>query len=117
MQKEQNDVKIPLKLAFCNVTDISVTSSHSIFVDEDKLIFPLEVRKWHEGDFFYPFGMNGKKKVSKFFKDEKNSLRDKSNTWLLCSENEIVWVIGKRQDNRFKTDDKTTTILKINYTD
>ena len=114
--KDQKEVKFPLKLSFCNVDDISVVPTNVIFVDEDKLQFPLEIRKWQEGDLFFPFGMNGKKKLSKFFKDEKFSLLDKSNTWLLCSENQIVWVIGKRQDERFKVTETTTKILKINYT-
>ena len=114
--KDQKEVKFPLKLSFCNVDDISVAPTNVIFVDEDKLQFPLEIRKWQEGDWFFPFGMNGKKKLSKFFKDEKFSLLDKSNTWLLCSENQIVWVIGKRQDERFKVTETTTKILKINYT-
>ena len=114
--KDQKEVKFPLKLSFCNVDDISIAPTNVIFVDEDKLQFPLEIRKWQEGDWFFPFGMNGKKKLSKFFKDEKFSLLDKSNTWLLCSENQIVWVIGKRQDERFKVTETTTKILKINYT-
>ena len=114
--KGQKEIKFPLKLEFCNVDDISVNTTNTIFVDEDILQFPLIIRKWQEGDFFYPFGMNGKKKLSKFFKDEKFSLIDKSKTWLLCSDNEIVWVIGSRQDERFKVTNTTTKILKINYT-
>jgi tRNA(Ile)-lysidine synthase len=114
--KNQKDVKFPLKLSFCNVDDISVQPTNVIFVDEERLIFPLEIRKWKEGDWFFPFGMNGKKKLSKFFKDEKFSLLDKSNTWLLCSDNQIVWVVGTRQDERFKVTETTTRILKINYT-
>jgi tRNA(Ile)-lysidine synthase len=76
----------------------------------------LEIRKWQEGDLFFPFGMTGSKKLSKYFKDEKFSLLDKSSAWILCSENQIVWVIGKRQDERFKVTETTTRILKINYT-
>jgi len=114
--KNQKEVKFPLKLFFCNVDDISVQATNVIFVDEEKLIFPLEIRKWKEGDIFHPFGMTGKKKLSKYFKDEKFSLLDKSNTWLLCSDNQIVWVIGSRQDDRFKVTEMTTRILKINYT-
>ena len=116
MEKEQNEIKFPLKMAFCNVDDITLEATNCIFVDEDKLQYPLEIRKWQEGDWFYPLGMNGKKKLSKFFKDEKFSLLDKSNTWLLCSDNQIVWVIEKRQDERFKVTEETTKILKINYT-
>ncbi|MES2410476.1 MAG: tRNA lysidine(34) synthetase TilS [Bacteroidota bacterium] len=116
IEKGQMEVKFPLKLSFCNVNHISVQATNAIFVDENKIQFPLEVRKWQEGDWFYPYGMTGKKKLSKFFKDEKFSLPDKSNTWLLCSGNQIVWVIGKRQDERFKVTEATTKILKINYT-
>ena len=116
ISKDQKEVKFPLKMAFCNVDDISVQTTNTIFVDEDKLQFPLVIRKWKEGDWFYPSGMIGRKKLSKFFKDEKFSLLDKSSTWLLCSENQIVWVIGKRLDEQFKVTESTTKILKINYT-
>ena len=111
--KNQKDVKFPLKLSFCNVDDISVQPTNVIFVDEEKLIFPLEIRKWKEGDIFHPFGMTGKKKLSKYFKDEKFSLLDKANIWLLCSDDKIIWIIGKRQDERFKVTDVTTKILQI----
>lgn len=100
-------------LFFKEVDAISVNQSHTIYVDQDRLSFPLSVRKWQEGDTFYPFGMQGKKKLSKYFKDEKLSLLDKEKVWLLCSQNDIVWVIGRRADNRFKVTDKTKQILKI----
>lgn len=82
------------------------------YFDKDLLTFPLSVRKWKKGDYFYPIGMIGKKKLSKYFKDEKYSLLDKENIWLLCSGTDIIWIIGKRMDNRFKISDKTKTILK-----
>ncbi|MGC4041855.1 MAG: tRNA lysidine(34) synthetase TilS [Flavobacterium sp.] len=116
VEKGQKDVKVPLKLEFSKADGISVQTTNAIFVDEEKLVFPLQVRKWQQGDWFQPFGMNGKKKLSKFFKDEKLSLIDKSQIWLLCSDDQIVWVIGKRQDERFKVTETTTQILKINYT-
>lgn len=112
--KNQKLVNFPIKLAICKATDISVDTNQSIFVDENKLHFPLQLRKWQTGDFFFPFGMNGKsKKVSKFFKDEKLSLLEKENTWLLCSDNQIIWVVGMRQDERFKTTTATKQILQI----
>jgi tRNA(Ile)-lysidine synthase len=77
------------------------------------LKFPLTVRTWQKGDYFYPFGMQGKKKLSKFFKDEKLSLLEKEKTLLLCSKDDIVWIINKRADNRFKVKDETKNILKI----
>jgi tRNA(Ile)-lysidine synthase len=87
-------------------------SPNNACFDKDLLTFPLSVRKWKKGDYFYPIGMIGKKKLSKFFKDEKYSLLDKENIWLLCSGTDIIWIIGKRMDNRFKISDKTKTILK-----
>ena len=117
IEKEQNEIKFPLKITFCNVDDISNQATNTIFVDEDKLQFPLVIRKWQEGDWFYPHGLNGKKKLSKFFKDEKYSLLDKSEAWLLCSNNQIVWIIGDRQDDRFKVTETTTKILKIKYSE
>ena len=57
--------------------------------------------------------MQGKKKLSKFFKDEKLDVLSKEKQWLLCSDNEIVWVVGKRADERFKVEGSTKQILKI----
>ena len=90
--------------------------SSVVLIDKELLKYPLKVRKWEKGDYFYPSGMKGKKKISKFFKDEKLSLIEKENTWLLCSsKNEIIWVIGKRLDNRFKISKHTNQLLKITY--
>ena len=113
IEKEVLEVKKPLKLAISKVDDISNLSNTTIFVDEEKLIFPLVIRKWQEGDFFYPSGMNGKKKVSKYFKDEKFSLIDKQNQWLLCSNDAIIWVINHRVDERFIANNKTKSIIKL----
>ena len=84
-----------------------------IYVDKKNLTYPLERRRCNEGDIFYPFGMNGKKKLSKFFKDEKLSLLAKEKVWVLCSNDKIVWVIGLRSDDRFKVTSNTRDILKI----
>ena len=89
-------------------------NKNTISIDFDILEFPLILRKRQKGDFFFPIGLNGKKKVSKFFKDEKLSLIDKENAWLLCSKkNDIVWVVGMRLDDRFKVTKNTSKILKI----
>lgn len=86
----------------------------SVSIDKNLLKFPLTVRKWQNGDYFYPLGMQGKKKLSKFFKDEKISILEKEKTWLLCSaNNEVIWIVGKRLDNRFKITESTTKTLKI----
>ncbi len=112
--ENQTEVNIPLNLSISKVADISIGSNSTIFVDADALVFPLIIRKWQSGDVFVPFGMNGKsKKVSKFFKDEKMSLIEKENTWLLCSQNQIIWIIGIRADHRFRMISTTKNILKI----
>jgi tRNA(Ile)-lysidine synthase len=113
IHKQDSQVNIPLKFTFCNVSDITDANSNCIFVDEDSLHFPLILRRWEEGDYFYPFGMSGKKKLSKYFKDEKITVFDKENLWLLCYKNHIVWIVGKRQDDRFKVTEATRKILKI----
>lgn len=113
LYKDAIEVKLPLNIEFCNNNDTSNTNSKSIFVDEDTLVFPLTLRKWQDGDSFYPLGMKGRKKVSKYFKDEKLSLIDKLDKWILCSNNQIVWIVGMRQDERFKITEKTTNTLQI----
>lgn len=82
-------------------------------LDSDKLEFPLLIRRWEQGDYFQPLGMEGFKKVSDFFIDEKIPLHEKENTWLLCSGKKIVWIMGRRIDNRFKITPETKNILKI----
>ena len=114
VEKNQLEVKFPINLLFSDETDIQNANVNTIFVDQEKLLFPLIIRKWKEGDNFQPFGMNGSsKKVSKFFKDEKLSVLEKQKKWILISDNQIVWIIGLRQDERFKIENSTKNILKI----
>ncbi len=110
--KNTKEIVVPIHLSFENVSDIQQQDEKTIFLDTDTLTFPLKLRKWQEGDYFYPIGMQGKKKLSKFFKDQKYSLVAKENTWLLCSENQIVWIVGKRQDRRFMADKNSLNISK-----
>ncbi len=81
--------------------------------DADKIAFPLYVKRWEAGDYFYPLGMKNKKKLSDFFVDRKFSIIDKENIWLLTSKTEIIWIIGHRMDNRYKVTKSTSRILKI----
>ncbi|WP_298511745.1 tRNA lysidine(34) synthetase TilS [uncultured Kordia sp.] len=106
-------IKTPIRLQIEEVTRITDTGKNVLYVEKEMLKFPLIVRKWQNGDYFYPFGMKGKKKLSKYFKDEKYSLIDKENQWLLCSGENIVWIIGKRSDNRYKLTKPTNTIIKL----
>jgi len=107
------EIEAPVHLKIQQANEVKQRHKNHIFVDRDTLTFPLTVRPWREGDVFYPFGMKGKKKLSKFFKDEKLSLVAKEKMYVLCSGNDIVWVIGMRPDDRFKVTPTTTKILKI----
>jgi tRNA(Ile)-lysidine synthase len=114
IDENQKEVNLPIKLSFCNKYYNSNTDNSIIFVDGDKLKYPLVLKRFEKGAVFQPFGMNGKsKKVSKLFKDEKLSLLQKENTWILYSNNEIVWVVGIRQDERFKIENTTINSLQI----
>jgi len=114
--KSTKTIVAPIHLNFEKVSEIQEQDKNTIFLDTDTLTYPLLLRKWQEGDYFYPTGMQGKKKLSKFFKDEKFSLPAKENTWLLCSDNQIVWVVGKRQDKRFTANKNSKNITKAHTT-
>ena len=104
----------PIHLVFESVQEISTENKQTIYIDKDLLKFPLIVRKRENGDYFYPLGMQGKKKLSKYFKDEKFSLLEKENTWLLCnSDNKIIWVINYRQDKRLSINKNSKNLLKV----
>ena len=86
------------------------------YFDLDKISFPLQICTWQNGDFFYPFGGKGKKKLSDFFSELKLSSVEKQNVRLLCNSNgDILWVIGIRSDNRYKVSISTHKILKLKF--
>ena len=114
IEKNQLEVKVPIKLTLNIVDAICESDSDTIFVDENLLKYPLVIRKWKSGDVFYPLGMNGSsKKVSKYFKDGKLSAIEKNKTWLLADKNKIIWIINHRADERFKVTNTTKSKLKI----
>ncbi len=108
---------IDLKIEEVQKTEnFEIEKNHNIiYIDKGKLSYPLTLRKWRQGDKFVPFGMKGKKKVSDYFSDSKFSLFDKEKTWLLCSGNDIVWIVGHRADDRFRISTATSNIIKITY--
>jgi tRNA(Ile)-lysidine synthase len=79
----------------------------------DRLTFPLVLRHWREGEYFQPLGMKGLKKVSDFFINEKYSIPEKENAWILASGDQLVWIVGKRLDDRFKINKDTRKILRL----
>ncbi len=106
-------MNFPIPLIFETVGEIAEIKKNIVYLDKDLLSYPLVLRKWKEGDSFQPFGMKGKKKLSKFFKDEKLALNEKENSWVLCSNDEIVWVVGLRADENFRVTENTKSILQI----
>ena len=82
-------------------------------LDADKLTYPLTVRRWNEGDAFVPFGMDSRKKISDFLINNKVSLPDKRRQFVVTSGNDIVWVVGRRIDDRYKVAPATENVLRI----
>ena len=111
------DIEEPLKLCLriINRSDEFVIPRYpdTACLDFDRLEFPLIIRKWEKGDYFQPLGMENMKKVSDFFVDNKLSIPEKENTWLLTSGKDIVWIIGKRIDDRFKITPSTLKIFQV----
>ena len=60
------------------------------------------MRRWQEGDFFIPYGMTGRKKVSDYLTDHKVSAAEKQRQFVLLSGDEIVWLVGRRIDDRYR---------------
>ena len=86
---------------------------HIACLDYEKVRFPLIIRKWERGDYFYPLGMKQRKKLSDYFVDRKFSLVKKEQALILESAGKIIWIIGERIDERSKVKGSTTKILKI----
>lgn len=116
---ETNNHQLPIRIS---MRKIIVDSSFKIdkspltaTFDYDKINYPLTLRKWQSGDWFIPFGMKGRKKLSDYFSDHKFSIAEKEKTWLLCSGKDILWIVGERTDNRFRIDHSTKYALVLNF--
>lgn len=75
--------------------------SNQIYLNPERILFPLILRKKAVGDFIYLIGMQGRKKISKYFKDEKYTQLEKESQWLLCQGSEVIWIIGRRANRKF----------------
>jgi len=109
------DSELSFTVTVDSVAALGTPGPNVLYVDSETLKEGLQLRKWKKGDYFYPLGMKGKQKVSKYFKDHKFNLFEKEDQWILCSGNEIVWLVGHRPDERFKVKAVTKQILKIEW--
>ncbi len=110
-----DDIKhLPIKLQFEETTKSEFSSNkNEITITYQDNLFPLTLRRWKNGDKFKPFGMDGFKKLSDFFKDHKLSLFEKENVWILENNEHIIWVVGYRMDDRCRILPGTTLVMKI----
>jgi tRNA(Ile)-lysidine synthase len=104
-----------LYFQYCDVDFIDSLDQgeHVAIIDVDKLQFPLRLRRWREGDWFIPFGMSGRKKLSDYLIDKKVSMAQKNRQFVLQSGDDIVWVVGRRLDDRYAVTKRTERVLRI----
>ncbi|MBN1952048.1 MAG: tRNA lysidine(34) synthetase TilS [Bacteroidales bacterium] len=93
------------------------TDNMTVALDAEKLCFPLKLRHWKEGDYFFPLGMKGRKKLSDFFTDKKINLLQKNRIWILESAEEIVWIVGMQIDDRYKVSPQTKKMITLSLID
>lgn len=115
LQDSAREIQLPDGTILSKESVINTSSNNTIVLDYNKLQFPLEIRHWRDGDYFYPNGMKGKKKLAKYFIDQKIPNPIKQKIWLVVSGEDIVWVVGHRADRRFVAQEETDSIFRLTH--
>jgi tRNA(Ile)-lysidine synthase len=118
IEKDQSSVSVVDKTICISMHENSSmlsAAANEAWLDASKLEFPLLVRPWKNGDYFYPLGMKKKKKISKFLIDQKLSKTEKESQYVIESAKKIIWVVGRRIDDRFKVLPHSKEILQLKW--
>jgi len=108
-----NDIEFSFREIINNHIELKTPLKSFALIDQDKILGPIELRTYREGDYFYPLGMKGKKRLSDYFIDEKINEFEKKRIPLLCNNQQIMWIAGHRLDERYKVTNTTTKILRV----
>ena len=114
---EEDFLKLPIAMD-CQLLSVSNCNIQKdalhCYLDQSKVSFPLVLRRWRKGDWFVPFGMKGKKKLSDFFIDQKMTNEEKERLWVLTTkDDDIVWIVGYRSDNRYRITENTVNVYVL----
>ena len=116
ISQKQKSIRTPVKLSMSqfNINRFELKDSqYCASLDTDKLKYPLRIRRWRNGDSFYPLGMKHKKKLSDFFIDNKISVTEKENIFVVESGSDIAWIVGHRIDDRYKITKNTKQVYHM----
>lgn len=114
---KQSFLPFPMDMEVLKRSDLEAIPDDPLVacLDLDTIQFPLTIRRWMHGDYFYPLGMEQIKKLSDFFVDSKVPVPEKERIWIMASGKKIVWVMGYRIDNRFRITEGTTRVLRLSF--